>query len=121
MENIKGTSIVDTKEYLELLKFQEAMEKNFVKFEYNDNIWFYAYSKDDLLEECKAWVEKEKKEHENYIEFLNQQLDRLEKNAIDAKTQLEKASKFSLSSFLIGFKFCVLIFALLYFFIEISK
>jgi hypothetical protein len=52
---------------------------------------------------------------------LQKEYKHLEKCAIDAQTKLEKASKFSLSSFIIHFMFYLLIIDLLYFFIEISK
>ena len=108
MENIKGMSIVDTKEYLALLELKEAMKKDFIKFEYGCGYKrIFAYSKDDFLEQHKVDFEKLKKQYENTIEskeqvykdkieFLNQELDRLENNT-------QKTNWFGWNSFLRGF------------------
>ena len=117
MQISKGTSIVDTKEYIDLINFQEAMEKNFVMFEYNDNIWFYDYSKDDFLEKHKVEFEKLKKQYEEENKTISKRFESQYKafykmadelhetnlKLIDTEAKLEKASKFSLSSFLVGF------------------
>ena len=108
MENIKGTSIVDTKEYLALLEFQEAMKKDFVMFEYGCAYKrIFAYSKDDFINKHKAKLEKLKKQHKNTtdfyhkeynkrIELLHQQLEKLANNT-------QKTNWFGWNSFLRGF------------------
>jgi hypothetical protein len=132
MENIKGMSIVDTKEYMELIKFQEAMQNEFVVFNFDSHHnRIFAYSKDKFLDKYEEGnnsiskrLESQNKEFYRMCDELHQTELKLldaESKLYKAEAKLAKASKFSLSSFLIGFKFCVLIFALLYFFIEISK
>ena len=107
MENIKGMSIVDTKEYLALLELKEAMKKDFITFEYGCRYKrIFAFSKDDFINKHKAGLENLKKQYENdiesnsnmhkeRIEFLNQELDRLEN-----KTQ--KITTFGWNSFIRG-------------------
>jgi lactate dehydrogenase-like 2-hydroxyacid dehydrogenase len=48
-----GTSIVSTEEYVDLLEFKKAMEKEFVEFKYCHHKRTYAHSKDDFLKEHK--------------------------------------------------------------------
>jgi hypothetical protein len=73
----KGTSIVSTEQYMELLKFKKAMTNEFVEFEYCMHRRKYAYSKDDFLKEHKDKLERLKeslKEKEEEIRELNFQL-----------------------------------------------
>jgi hypothetical protein len=107
MENIKGMSIVDTKEYLALLELKEAMKKDFVTFEYGCRYKrIFAFSKDDFINKHKAGLENLKKQyeddiefnsnmHKERIEFLHQELDRLENNT-------QKITTFGWDSFIRG-------------------
>jgi hypothetical protein len=107
MENIKGMSIVDTKEYLALLELKEAMKKDFVTFEYGCRYKrIFAFSKDDFINKHKAGLDNLKKQyeddiefnsnmHKERVEFLNQELDRLENNT-------QKINWFGWNSFLRG-------------------
>ncbi len=73
----KGTSIVSTEEYMELLKLKKAMKNEFVEFSYCAHQRVYAYSKDDFLKEHKEILERLKKslkEKEDEIRELNFQL-----------------------------------------------
>jgi len=108
MEKIKGMSIVDTKEYLALLELKEAMKKDFVTFEYGcAHKRIFAFSKDDFINKHKAGLDNLKKQyedaiefnsnmHKERIEFLHQELDRLENNT-------QKTNWFGWNSFLRGF------------------
>lgn len=132
MEISKGMSIVDTKEYLELIKFQEAMQNEFVVFNFDSHHnRIFAYSKDKFLDKYeegnKSISKRLEIQNERYYKMCDE-LHQTELKLLDAEIKLEKAeaklakaSKFSLSSFLIHFMFYLLIIALLYFFIEISK
>jgi hypothetical protein len=107
MENIKGTSIVDTKEYLALLEFQEAMQKEFVIFTFGcEYKKIYAYSKDKFLDKYeegnKSISKRLEIQNERYYKMSND-LHETRLKLMDTEAKLEKASKFSLPSFLIGF------------------
>jgi hypothetical protein len=114
MENIKGTSIVDTKEYMELIKFQEAMQNEFVVFNFDSHHnRIFAYSKDKFLdkyEEGNNSISKRLESQNKEFYRICDELHQTELKLLDAETKLGKvenelanASKFSLSSFLIGF------------------
>jgi hypothetical protein len=114
MEISKGMSIIDTKEYLALLEFQEAMQNEFVVFNFDSHHnRIFAYSKDKFLdkyEEGNKSISKRLESQNKEFYRICDQLHETELKLLDAETklgkvetELAKASKFSLSSFLIGF------------------
>jgi hypothetical protein len=114
MEISKGMSIVDTKEYMELIKFQEAMQNEFVVFNFDSHHnRIFAYSKDKFLDKYEEGNNSISKRLESQNERYYKMCDELhqtelklldaENKLYKAEAKLEKASKFSLSSFLIGF------------------
>ncbi len=77
-----GTSIVSTKEYVDLLEFKKAMEKEFVEFKYCPHKRTYAHSKDDFLKEHKQNLDNIKhgqSQIEGEKEILKMELKKLER------------------------------------------
>ena len=85
----KGTSIVSTEEYMELLKLKKAMTKEFVEFNYCFRRRKYAYSKDDFLKEHKESLDKKQGEIETLIGENNE----LKFQVFDLKGILKVAEK----------------------------
>jgi hypothetical protein len=117
----KGTSIVSTQEYMELLKFKKAMTNEFVEFEYCIHRRRYAYSKDGFLKKHKEELERMKKSLEDKqgkIETLRGENNELKFKVCDLegilKVSEKSTPKFGWESFIRGaiFGICISAFIL---------
>jgi hypothetical protein len=103
----KGTSIVSTEEYMELLEFKKAMTKEFVVFDFgNHNKKIFAYSKDNFLDKYEEGINNINKIYKSQNEKFYKMCDELHETKlklIDTETKLENnINIFGLSSFIKG-------------------
>jgi hypothetical protein len=119
----KGTSIVSTEEYMELLKFKKAMENEFVIFTFGCGYKkMYAYSKDTFLDKYEEGLNNINKLRESQNEKfykISDELHQAKLMLIDAETKLENnIKKFGWESFIRGAIFglgiSALIFSIIY-------
>lgn len=127
----EGTSIVSTKEYIQLIEFRKSMEKEFVEFSYCGHRRKYAYSKDDFLNEHKETLERMKKslnDKSNDIERLTNQIVDIivEKEKIkNENLELKSIPYFKWNTFyrgaIFGIGISMIMYVIIYSIIQINK
>ncbi len=101
----KGTSIVSTEEYMRLLEYQKAIEKEFMVIHYYSDRTICIYSKEDFeiihkeeIEKMRDIIKKLKMENDD-LKFENFEIISIKKKSN------EKNSKFGWESFIRGTTF----------------